>query len=536
MRFLVRAAAVAAMMAVGGLIAPVASQAATPADQLIVGFSMSNLLTLDPSGNAGKETVQVMTNIYDGLVALDPVDRKKINPALAESWTVSDDHMSITFKMRPGALFASGNPVTAQDVVWTLHRLIGQNLNQAAPFKVRGFTPEAVEQSFVAPDDATVVVNLPRPMDPNVVIMMLGQVGPGSIIDSKLAMENEKDGDMGAAWLATNSAGSGAFKLQQIRSNELVVLDRNDNYWGTPSEMKRVVFRHLPESQTQRLQLERGDIDIAYSMAAPDLRALEGNADIKVETNGGGGFYYLAVSMKDERFAKRDVRLALRYLIDYVGINSAIMPFYGVSHQRPIHEGLLGALPDPGYTLDVAKAKQYLATAGYPDGFNVTIRTLPDAPFLNLATAIQSTLAEGGIKAEIITGSGDQTYGAMRERNFELVVGRSGGQLPHPDADLRALAYNPDNSDEANLTAVQAWRVSFFDEQINQMTDAALLISDPEAQNKAYQDILLRYEELVPAIQPISQVSDSTAVRADVEGLVIHPSWQTDLSVVRKVR
>ena len=97
-----------------------------------------------------------------------------------------------------------------------------------------------------------------------------------------------------------------------------------------------------------------------------------------------------------------------------------------------------------------------LAEAGYPDGFSTTLRALSDAPFLNLATALQATLAQAGIRAEVITGSGDQIYGAMRERNFELIVGRGGGgQLPHPDLEPARLAYNPDNSDEAKLTNFQ---------------------------------------------------------------------------------
>src|SRR5690606_35125120 len=193
-----------------------------------------------------------------------------------------------------------------------------------------------------------------------------------------------------------------------------------------------------------------------------------------------------------------------------------VLPFYGVSHQRPIHAGFMGDLPSPGYALDVERAKQYLAEAGHADGLKLTIRTLPDAPFLSLATAIQATLAEGGIEAEIIPGSGDQTYGAMRERNFDLIVGRSGGQVPHPDADLRALAYNPDNSDEARLVGLQGWRASFYDEQINEMIDAAILETDAETQRKMYEDIQLRYEEVVPAIQPISQVSDSVTYRSDI--------------------
>ena len=508
--------------------------AETPVDQLIVALSMTNLITLDPAALSGRESVQILTNVYQGLVDLHPVERTKIIPELAESWTVSDDARTITFTIREGATFASGNPVTAADVKWSLDRVVDMKVAQTARLTVFGITSENKDEVFVAQDERTFVVNLPVATDPNLVIMTLGVVGPGSIIDSKLAMENEVDGDLGAAWLTTNAAASGPFTVGQLRSNELVLLDRNPNYWGDEPAMRRIVIRHLPESQAQRLQLERGDIDIAYSLAAPDIAAVAENDDIVVQTNGGGGFYYLAASMKNPVLADQNVRLALRYLIDYEGINAAVMPYYGVPHQRPIHKGLVGDLPSPGYTLDVEKAKKYLAEAGHADGLQLTIRTLPDAPFLNLATAIQATLAEGGIQAEIIPGSGDQTYGAMRERNFDLIVGRSGGQIPHPDADLRALAYNPDNSDDAQLVGLQGWRASFHDEQINEMIDAAVLETDPKAQRQMYEDIQRRYEELVPAIQPISQVADSVAYRISVEGLVLHPSWQTDLSVVSK--
>ena len=273
--------------------------------------------------------------------------------------------------------------------------------------------------------------------------------------------------------------------------------------------MKRIIMRHIPEWQNQRLMLEKGDIDIGFSLAGPDLKALTETEGVEVISQPGSGFYYLAVSMKDERFAKREVREALRYLIDYQGINEAIMPYYGQLHQRPIATGFLGELPDPGYTLDVEKAKALLAEAGYPDGFEVTLRALADAPFMSAATAIQATLAQAGIEAEIISGSGEQIYGAMRERNFELLVGRGGGgQLPHPDSNLRALVYNPDNSDEAQLTNFQGWRTSFFDPELNAQIDAALVETDPAKQATMYEDIQKQVEEMVPSIQPFSEVLD----------------------------
>lgn len=526
-----------ATAAVGALLLgaiPLNALAETPKDQLVVATTMNNILTLDPAAITGRETVQVLNNIYDTLVILSDKDRS-IQPRIAESWEISEDRMSIRFHLRK-ATFASGNPVTANDVVWSLKRLLTRNLAQASLLKTRGFKAEAADKLFVAEDEHTFVLNLPQPDDPNLVLMVLAQNGPGSIIDSETVLENEKDGDLGAGWLTLNSAGSGPFTLGQWKSNEYIILARNGDYWGEAPAMKRVLMRHLPESQSQRLMLEKGDIDVAYSLQAPDLKSLETNAEIKIESTPGSGFYYLGVSMKDERFAKPKVREALRYLIDYEGLDKAVMPYYGKVRQRQISTGVMGSLPDPGYKLDIEKAKALLAEAGYPNGFKTTLRVLSEDPFMKAATAIQNTLGQAGIQAELITGSGDQIYGAMRERKFELLVGRGGGgQQPHPDNNLRALAYNPNNSDESKLTNYQGWRTSFYDEKLNKMIGDALVERDPAKQTKAYEDIQNYMEEIVMSIQPFSEVVDTAAFRSDIGGMIVNP-WLSRFEEVTKQR
>lgn len=519
-----------------GMLGASASWAETPPDQLIVATTLNNILTLDPAGITGRETVQVLGNVYDSLTVLDHENTGEFIPRLAESWEIAPDNSAITFRIRQGVSFASGNPLTAEDVAWSFRRLLTLNLAQASFLRSRGFTPEQADAHFVVEDDHTLTIHLPQPDDPRLLMMVLSQAGPGSILDRELALANEVDGDQGAAWLRNNSAGSGAYVLTNWSSNENVILTRNDSYWGEAPAMRRILMRHLPESQSQRLMLERGDIDIGYSLQAADLGALDQLDDVTVETVSGAGFYYLAVSMKDDRFANPKVREALRYLIDYDGINAAIMPYYGVKHQRLYNSGFMGSLPDPGYALDVDKAKALLAEAGYPDGFSVTLRALSESPFLNAATAIQNSLAQAGIQAEIITGSGDQIYGAMRERNFELLVGRGGGgQQPHPDSNLRAMAYNPDNSDDAGLTNYQAWRTSFYDETLNEMVVDALLEQDTTTQAGKYEAILTHLDEVVPSILPFSEVVDTAAYRSDVGGLIVSP-WLTRFETVAKDR
>lgn len=525
-----------ASAALGALIlsAPMAS-AETPDNQLVVAFNMNNVLTMDPAAITGGETVQILNNVYDALVQLNP-ETKALEPRLAESWEIAPDNMSVTFHLRDDATFASGNPVTAQDVVFSLKRLMVLNLAQASQLKSRGFTSEDVETYFVAKDDHTFVLTLPKQDDPKLIMMHLAEAGRGSILDSKLVMEHEVDGDMGQAWLTNNAAGSGAYELGNWRANEYVILTRNDEFWGDAPEMERVLMRHLPESQSQRLGLEQGDIDVGFSLAAPDLRALEANEDITVETVPSAGFYYLAVSMKDDRFANPKVREALRYLIDYDGINTAIMPYFGVKYQRQINSSGFAVLPDPGYALDVEKAKALLAEAGYPDGFDATLRVISTQQFLDSATAIQGTLAQAGINAEIITGGGGQIYGAMRERNFELLVGRGGGgQQPHPDSNLRAMVYNPDNSDEAGLTNYQGWRTSFFDADLNAMIETALVEGDPAKQATMYQTVQEKIEDVVPSIQPFAERVVTVAYQDDIEGIIVDP-WVNRFEDVVKNR
>lgn len=511
--------------------------ATTPDNQIVVGLSMTNILALDPPFQTGRESLEVLSNVYDSLLNSDPREKGKLLPGLAESWTVSEDGQTITFKLRQGVKFHSGNPLTAKDFVWSLTRALKTKATQGSNWKVYGFTVDNAAETITAPDDYTVVLKIPDKTDPLLVLYTAAHNCAGMVIDSKLAMENEKDGDLGQAWLATNDAGSGPYTLQNWQPNNLIMLQKFDGYWTEPAKMQRVIYRHMPEPQTQRLAIEKGDIDVAMNLAAADMKALEGNKDVVITSTPGGNMYYLGANMKEEKFANKNVRLALRYLIDYDGINKTIMPFYGFYHQRPIQTGLPGALPDPGYKLDVAAAKKYLAEAGYPDGFSTTLRVLSDPPFIDAATSIQGTLAQAGIKAEIISGNGDAVYGAMRDRKFDLLVGRGGGGTdPHPHSNLRNQLYNADNRDEAKLTSFQGWRAGFYDEKMNKLIDEALLEKDKEKQKKMYEDIQVYTEEVVPALQPFSQALDSVVTRADVKNYVYHYAWTTHFREVAKER
>jgi len=510
-------------------------QAKTPDDQLIVGMNMNNLLTLDPAAMTGNEVVGIVVNLYDGLVELNPQQLTEVRPALAERWSVSPDNRTLTFHLRDNVRFHSGNPLTSADAVWSMRRVLHLNLAQASVWKSYGFSRDNVDQMITAPDDRTLVITLPRPNDPQLVIYSLAALGSMVVLDSKTVQQHEVDGDWGNRWLTTHEAGSGPFRLDVWQAKDVLRMSRATDYWRGEAKMSRVVFRHLQESQTLRLMMEKGDLDIASNMAIPDVRALRHDPDLTIDAVRKGTIYYLAMSMKDPHFDNIKVREAVRYLVDYQGINKSLMTGYGELHQRPIQAGMPATLPDPGYRLDVPRARALLAEAGYPDGFDTTLRVLADQPFLNIAIAVQSTLLQGGIRAKIITGTGNQIYGAMRDRQFSLLVGRGGsGVEPHPHSSLRALVYNPNNADSARLTNFQGWRTGFYDAQLNTMIDQALVERDKTRQQQAYYAIQQRYDQLVPALMPISQMLDSVVVSNRVQAYQPHPSATTFLRDVWK--
>ncbi|CAM8676195.1 MULTISPECIES: ABC transporter substrate-binding protein [unclassified Leclercia] len=525
----------ACLLALSLMMGSGAAYAKTPPDQLIIGMNMNNLLTLDPAAMTGNEVVGIVVNLYDSLVELDPNTLTNVKPALAKSWDISPDGKTLTFHLRDNVTFHSGNPLTAEDVVWSMRRLLHLNLAQASVWKSYGFSKKNIDQQIKALDDYTVQLTLPKANDPQLVIYSLGALGNLGVLDRKTVLGHEVNNDWGNRWLTTNEAGSGPFMLETWQAKDVLRMQRNPHYWREEPKMNRVVLRHFQESQTLRLMVEKGDLDIASNMAVADINALRKDPQLTVEAVQKGTVYYVAMSMKEKHFANPKVREAVRYLIDYQGINKALMPGYGVLHQRPIKAGMPSTLPDPGYKLDIPRARKLLAEAGYPEGFDTTLRVLADQPFLNIAIAVQSTLMQAGINAKIITGTGNQIYGAMRERKFDMLVGRGGsGVEPHPHSSLRALVYNPDNSDEARLTNFQGWRTSFYDKTLNEMIDKALLERDPQKQIADYQQIQVRYDQLIPALIPLSQMVDSVVVRNEVKNFQSHPSATTFLREVYK--
>ena len=193
---------------------------------------------------------------------------------------MSADGRTYTFHLRPGVKFASGNALSAEDVVYSLQRAVILDKTPAFILTQFGFTKDNVKDKIKQTGPLTLTMETDKNYAPTFVYNCL-TANVASIVDKKLVMSKEAAGDMGYGWLKTNYAGSGPTKLREWRASEIVTLERNDNYFGEKSKLTRVIYRHVKEAATQRLLLEKGDIDIARNLSPQDLDALASNKDIK---------------------------------------------------------------------------------------------------------------------------------------------------------------------------------------------------------------------------------------------------------------
>ncbi|RRH77345.1 ABC transporter substrate-binding protein [Falsigemmobacter faecalis] len=512
-RFGTAGLALAAALTLGA--SPAALMAATPADTLVIADKIDDIVSLDPAEAFEFSGVNIINNTYDSLIELDPNKPGELIPGLAESWDVSEDGLTFTFKMKEGITFASGNPVRAEDAAWSLQRVIKLNKTPAFVLAQFGFTPENVEEMIKADGD-TVVITLAKPFAPSMFYNCL-TAGLAGIVDKETVMANEVNGDMGNEWLKSNSAGTGAYVLRSFKPQDSYVLDRRDGYWRGDAKLKRVRVNHIPESATQRLQLEKGDIDIARGLSNTDVAGLEGKADVKVEEAPKGYIYYIAANQKNEILKKPEVMDALRWAVDYKGITDTVLKGQMMVQQGFLPAGYLGSLDETPYSLDVAKAKELLAAAGYPNGFEVTMTVRNDQLRMEMAQAIQNTLGQAGIKVTLKPGAGAEVLGDYRARNHELTLQSWGPDYPDPHTNASTFAWNPDNADEAKLTGVLAWRNAWDPGELTAAVDAAVVERDTETRKAMYEDMQRKFRDdsgFVPMFQEIAQ----TALRANVSG------------------
>jgi peptide/nickel transport system substrate-binding protein len=529
-----RLLATSALLSLAVLSAPQAF-AATPADTLVEGFAIDDIITLDPGEAFELSAAEVTANTYSKLVMLDPKDTSKVIGELADSWTISDDGLTYTFKMKPGLKFASGNPITAADVAYSFERAVKLDKSPAFLLTQFGLSGDNITDKAKAVDDLTFALTVDKPYAPSFVLNVLTAT-VASVVDKQFVVSKAKpvtptaeykyDNDFGNEFLKTGYAGSGAYKIMTWRANEAVVLEANPNFFGEKAKIKRVIYRHMKESSGQRLALENGDIDIARNLEPNDLSAISGKKDLATISAPKGTLYYFSLNQKNANLAKPEVREAFKYLVDYDAIGETLIKGIGKIHQSFLPEGQLGASSENPYKLDVAKAKELLAKAGLKDGFTVTMDVRNTQPVTGIAEAVQQTLAQAGIKLEIIPGDGKQTLTKFRARTHDIYIGQWGSDYFDPNSNAETFTSNYDNSDQGKNKTL-AWRNAWDVPELTKKTQSALLEKDSAKRAAIYQDLQKEVLETSPFVVIFQQV-EVAGYSAKLKDFKLGPSFDTN--------
>ena len=208
-----------------------AAMAGTPKDTLVMASKIDDIITLDPAEIFEFSGAEYAANTYDRLINYDVDNVSDIYGGVAESWSISEDGLTYVFKIREGITFFSGNTLTADDVVFSLRRVVVLDKGPAFILTQFGFTQENMEDTIAKTGDYEVTIKIDKPYAPTFFLYCLTSTA-GSVVDKKVVLSHEKDGDLGYAWLKTGYAGSGPYGLKTWKASESLILDRNEKYWG----------------------------------------------------------------------------------------------------------------------------------------------------------------------------------------------------------------------------------------------------------------------------------------------------------------
>jgi peptide/nickel transport system substrate-binding protein len=359
---------------------------------------------LDPTAGAAAAIDEVVyANVFEGLTRIDR--NGQIKPALAEDWEVSNDGKVYRFILREGVKFHDGTAMDSSDVIFSIQRAIADDSVNAQKALF-----EPVE-SVAAEGSGSVVITLKRPTG-----HFLFNLGWG---DAVVVGEESADGNK------SNPVGTGPFLFKRWVKGDRVELERNPDYWGEPAKLATATFRFIPDPAAAVSAMMAGDVDAFANFPAPEnMIQFEADPRFKVIIGSTEGETILSINNGRPPFDDLRVRRAIAHAIDRKDIIDGAMFGYGTaigSHFAPHHPAHVDLTNR--YPLDLNKARALLSEAGYPEGFQATLKLPPPSYARRGGEIIASQLSEIGIELEIIPVEWAQWLEQVfRGKDYDLTI------------------------------------------------------------------------------------------------------------------
>lgn len=370
-------------------------------------------VSMDPSIGNEQNSWQVYYQIFDTLIFRE--NDGTYSPRLAEKWEMSEDGMELTFWLRDDVNFHNGEKFTAEDVKFTVERLLESPYTSDIVIGIKG--AEII-------DDYTIKIIMEHPY--GAILDCIAEVN-FSIVCKK-AVEEDEEG------YARNPVGTGPYKFSEWSTGEKIEVVAFDDYYRGRASIDGITFKIMNDTSTAAIALERGELDILPRVALTDKNSLTENEEIKWYETDLAGSTFVIFNYQKGPFSKREVRQAVGYAIDKEAMLQGASEGQGTVIQSILPPACFGYSEDfVGSEYDPEKAKALLAEAGYPNGFSAVLKTNEDPMYYKPAEILQGQLSQIGINLEIEKMERGAFFTDAYGGNFEISVFNT--TCPVPDAD-----------------------------------------------------------------------------------------------------
>ena len=467
--------------------------------EITVGIAQDLDDSLDPHQTVAAGTREVLFNIFEGLVK--PNSDGEMIPAVAEKYTLSEDGTTYTFTLREGVKFHNGQTVTAEDVVYSINRCAAVPEGQEKPLVAAFSAVKSVE----ALDEKTVAVTIAQ-RDLEFISYMTAAIIPAGYADQ-----------------ATAPVGTGPFKFVSRTPQQDFVMERFEDYWGAPAWLDKVTYKICENADALVMNLNGGSIDLCAHLTSAQASQLNQNFQVLEGTMNLVQAIYLNNQAKP--FDNQLVRQALCYAIDRQGIMDMVADGHGTAVGSSIYPAFtkyfLPELVDK-YPHDVAKAKELLAQAGYPDGFDMTI-SVPNnyQPHMDTAEVVAEQLREAGINVTIQPVEWSTWLDTIYNgRQFQAtVVGVDAANMT-----ARAMLERFTSDYGKNF-------INYNNPAYDTLFQQAINAQDEATQTDLYKQMESMLADTAANVY-IQDLCDLVAMRQDLGGLKFYPIYVLDLSTV----
>jgi peptide/nickel transport system substrate-binding protein len=484
-----------------------------PDDVLVIG-QIAEPRSLDPAAVTAVNDFRILMNLYDGLVRYQD-GTLEVEPALAESWNISDDGTVYTFNLRQNVTFHDGAPFNAEAVKFNFDRMLDEEhpYHHTGPFPLSFFF-SAIQETEVV-DEYTVRMTLDAPYAP----LLSNLAYPtGLLVSPAAVMEHGED-------FGRNPSGTGPFRFGEWRSNTRVVLEKNADYWDGEPAMNALVFRPITDANTRVTEMLSGGLDMMVEVPPDNVALFANDPGFTVHEQAGPHLWFLILNMKEGPFADQRVRQAINYAIDKQSLVDNVLSGTATVADSPIPAAFAWAYNDElePYPYDPDKARELIAEAGF-EGADITFYVTEGGSGMldpiPMGTAIQADLSAVGLNVSI------ETY------EWNTFLGRVNPGL-EGKADMAQMAWMTNDPDTLPFLALrtEAWPEAggfnsgyYSNPKVDELLEQARRSTDQDERAALYQQMqAIVYEDAPWAF--IANWKQNAVTTSQVQGFKLQPSF-----------